>query len=417
MKIVVCNYRYFVTGGPERYMFSLFELLKNNGHQPIPFSVAYNNNRETPYRRYFVSSPGDPDQVYFNELHLSPFRKLRSAMNVVYSFEARQKLEWLLRDERPDIVQTLHIPTVLSFSLIDAAKSRGLPVVSRLSNYHLLCPTEHFLRDNRVCEECKKSLFNAIKYKCARNSVSLSGLRVLSLWFHRWKRTYDKIDSFIVPSHFLRSKLIEYGFPESKVDYLPSFVNISEFKPSFKFEDYIVYSGRIAVEKGVPDLIKAFSRVAANVKLVIVGNDRNPEGDKVKRCVEGCDLSNIKFLGYQPLPRLKKILQNALFTVCPSIWYENSPMSTYESFALGKPVLGSRIGSINEQVIEGRTGLLFEPGNIDDLADKMNYLIHHRPKLVDMGKEARKIVEQEHSPEVHYDKLMAVYDKLIQQYK
>jgi len=167
----------------------------------------------------------------------------------------------------------------------------------------------------------------------------------------------------------------------------------------------------------VPDLIKAFSKVDANVKLVIVGNDRNPEADKVKRCVEGCDLSNIKFLGYQPLPRLKKILQNALFTVCPSIWYENSPMSTYESFALGKPVLGSRIGSINEQVIEGRTGLLFEPGNIDDLADKMNYLIHHRPELIDMGREARKIVEQEHSPEVHYDQLMAVYDKLVHQYK
>jgi len=394
-------------------MFSLIDLLGKNGHETIPFSVAYNKNRETKYSRYFVSPPGDPDQVYFSELQLSFLRRLRAAMNVVYSFEARRKLEWLLRDKKPDMVQTLQIPTVLSFSLIDGVKRYGLPVVSRLSNYQLLCPTEHFLRNDRVCEACEKSLLWAIRYKCARNSIPLSTLRVLALGIHRLKKTYDKIDCFVVPSQFLRSKMIENGFPRSKVEYLPSFIDTHAFQPSYQSSNYIVYSGRIAPEKGIPDLVKAFNKITSKVKLIIAGNYLNPEGERVRRCLEGCSMKNIEFVGYQPLDKLQTLMQNAMFTVCPSIWYENAPMSIYESYAMGKPVVGTRLGSIQEQVMDGRTGLLFEPGNIDDLADKMAYLIHHKSKLSDMGKEARGMVEAQHSPQVHYERLMGVYDKVM----
>lgn len=413
MKVVVCNYRYFLTGGPERYMFSLFDLLKSKGHEVIPFSVAYTKNKETEYSRYFVPPPGDPDQVYFKELQLSPLKKLRAAINVIYSSEAKKRLERLIRKARPDIVQTLQIHTVLSFSLVDAVKNYGLPIVSRMSNYQLMCPAEHFLRDSEVCEECTKSIFNSVKYQCVQNSASASALRAISIWYHRLKKTFNKIDCFIVPSNFLRSKMIESGFSEEKVVYVPSFINVTEFDPFYDSDGYIVYFGRIAVEKGVPDLIRAFNKVKTKVKLLIIGNYENPEGKKVMYDVKDCNMENIEFLGHQPLSRLKEILKNAMFTICPSVWYENTPMSVYESFALGKPVLGTRIGSIKEQIADGVTGLLFEPGNIDDFAEKISYLIHHKSLLIKMGREARKVVEREHSPEVHYNKLMNVYNRFI----
>lgn len=409
MKVVVCNYRYFVTGGPERYMFSLFNLFEKHGHEAIPFSVAYTKNRESEYSKYFVPTPGSPDQVYFKELNLSPLKKINAAKNVIYSSKAKKKLECLLRDEKPDIVQTLQIHTVLSYSLIDAAKKYNLPVVSRMSNYQLLCPAEHFLRDGNVCEECTRSLFYAIKYKCVQKSIAVSTLRSVSLYVHRIKKTFDKIDRFIVPSNFLKKKMVENGFPEEKVVYVPSFINVDEFQPCYDSNEYIAYSGRIALEKGIPELIQAFGKVRSNIKLVIAGNLNSPEGEKVKEKIKQYDLSKVEFLGYQPLPKLKEVLSSSIFTICPSVWYENSPISVYESYAMGKPVLGTRIGSIEEQIIDGRTGLLFEPDNISDLAEKIEYLYSHRTKVKEMGKEARKFVEKEHCPEVHYHKLLDVY--------
>jgi len=413
MKVVVCNYRYFVTGGPERYMFSLFDLLQNKGHKVIPFSVAYTQNRATEYSKYFVSPPGNPEQVYFKEMQLSLSEKVRAAINVIYSSEARKKLERLIRDEKPSVIQTLQIHTVLSFSLVDAAKKYGVPVVSRMSNYQLMCPAEHFLRDNIICEECNKSLFNSIKYKCVQKSLPASALRAASLWYHRLRKTFKKIDHFIVPSNFLRTKMIESGFSEDRVTYVPSFLNINDFEPSYESDGYIAYAGRIAIEKGVPNLVKAFSKVKTDKKLLIIGNYENPEGVKVRRYIENYNIKNIEFLGYRPLLEIKEILKKAMFTICPSIWYENSPNSIYESFALGKPVLGTRIGSIEEQIEDNKTGLLFEPDNVDDLADKIDYFVNNKSLLIEMGKEARKVVEQKHSPEVHYNKLMDVYNKLI----
>ncbi len=415
MNIVLANYRYFMTGGPERYMFSLMDLLKEHGHEAIPFSVAYAKNKETKYGQYFVSPPGDAEQVYFKDLQLSWIQKLRAAIHVIYSSEAKNKLEWLIRDLQPDLIQTLQIHTVLSYSIIDAAKKYGIPVVSRMSNYQLMCPAEHFLRNDRICEECTKSLYRAIRYKCVQNSVPASTLRVASLWFHRLKKTFDKIDRYIVPSNFLRRKMLENGFPESKVVHIPGFVNVADFIPSYTSDGYITYIGRIAVEKGIPDLVKAFSKIKSTVKLILIGDYQGPEGEKVFKVLDHYDRNLVEFVGYQSLPKIKEIVKGALFTICSSLWYENSPNSIYESFALGKPVLGTRIGSIEEQIEENKTGLLFEAGNVDDLADKMDYLIRNKALLVEMGREARTFAERNLRPEIHYNRLMAVYEKVIEE--
>ncbi len=413
MKVVLCNYRYFVSGGPERYMLSLMELLTNKGHHPIPFSVDYNDNIETEYSKYFVKPPADPSQVYYKDLQLTTFQKLRLARNAIYSNSAKRNLEHLINDHKPDIVQTLQIHTVMSYSLIDAAKNYGLPIVCRLSNYQLICPSENFIRDNQVCEECSKSMFYAIKYKCVQNSLQASTLRATSLWFHRFRKTFDKVNLFIVPSHFLQEKMIQNGFSKDKIVYVPSFIDVCQFKPSYESDNYIVYVGRIAKEKGVHILLKSFDNVKSNVKLLMIGNDNGPEGQEVKKLINGCKLKNVELLGYKPLPEIKEILKNAMFTVCPTICYDNSPNSIYESFAMGKPIIASRIGSIPEQIKEGQTGLLFDPGNCSDLAEKIDYLVENKSKIKSMGKEARSYVEEKHSAEVHYQKLMEVYDIVL----
>lgn len=394
-------------------MFSLKELLENNGHKFIPFSVAYTRNKNSAYQKYFIRPPGDPSIIYFSELNLSMLDKLKFALNAIYSLEAKTKLRRLIEDIEPDIMHTLQIHTFMSYSVIDAAKEHGLPIVSRMSNYQLMCPSELFFRKQGVCEECKKTLFNAVRYKCIQKSTAGSAIRVASLIFHRMKRTFSKIDRFIVPSRFLADKMIDYGFPADKISHVPSFINTEDFTPEFTSDGYIVYSGRIAEEKGIQFLIEAYVRARIKPELYIIGEATDEEGARIQKYVQERNISKVRILGYQPLPKLKEIIKKSLFTICPSKWYENTPMSTYESFALGKPVLGANLGSIPEQIIDGRTGLLFEPNNIEDLAEKLNYLADHPKLVIEMGREARRIVETHHSPEIHYNHLMKIYEQLI----
>jgi glycosyltransferase involved in cell wall biosynthesis len=102
-----------------------------------------------------------------------------------------------------------------------------------------------------------------------------------------------------------------------------------------------------------------------------------------------------------------------MFTILPSEWYENCPMSVLESMARGKPVVGARIGGIPELVRHGETGLLFESRNAEDLAECLQYMIDHPDKRRRFGTAARERVVTEYNPTLHYDRIMAIYDDVI----
>jgi glycosyltransferase involved in cell wall biosynthesis len=413
MKIVFCNYRYFVSGGPERYLFSLKSLLESNGHQVVPFSVAYQKNQDTPFSHYFVDPPGKSDQIYFTDLNLSLLGKLRFAANSIYSLEAKRKLGALLDAEKPDLVQTFQINTFLSYSVIDACWERGIPVVSRMSSYQLLCPMEHFFRDDRACEECRTSLWPALRYRCVHQSGAATLARVMALTAFRKRGMAKKTGLFVSPSKFLMGKMVEYGFDKDKIVQVPSFVDTDRFSPRYDSDGYILYFGRITREKGVMDLVRAFERLKPDLPLKIVGNIDTSEGRRIRDYVQEKNIRNITFDHFQSLDRLQEAIRGAMFTVCPSRWYENTPLSVYESMALGKPVLGARIGSIPEQIKEGETGLLYEVGDPEDLALKMDKFLSMRLALGDMGRAARKTVEQNHSPAVHYERIRKVYSRVL----
>ena len=124
--------------------------------------------------------------------------------------------------------------------------------------------------------------------------------------------------------------------------------------------------------------------------------------------------SRIRFTGYLSGNKLKQTTSDALAVIAPSEWYENASISILESFAFGKPVVGSRIGGIPEMVEEGLNGYLFEPGNADDLKDKLELMLSKSNKDIEqMGKAARDKVEREYNAELHYERLMEVYNKAL----
>lgn len=106
-----------------------------------------------------------------------------------------------------------------------------------------------------------------------------------------------------------------------------------------------------------------------------------------------------------------------MFVILPSEWYENNPYAVIEAFALGKPVIGSRIGGIPELVKDFETGLTFEPGNEEDLRKNILYLSDNSEKIMTLGANARKFVEQNYDQEYHYQKLMKIYQYAIERHR
>ena len=137
-KIIVANYRYFVSGGPEVYMFRFMDDCKKFGLDPIPFSVKYSKNEKTEYDKYFISSRGG-DSVYYDQVKKTPKAIIKTLQGAYYNSEAVKNLNRLIDDENPRVLYALQVINTLSPSIFKAAKKRGLTVVHRVSDFNLVC--------------------------------------------------------------------------------------------------------------------------------------------------------------------------------------------------------------------------------------------------------------------------------------
>lgn len=224
MRILLVNYRYFVSGGPEKYLFNIQKRLTDEGHEVIPFSVHSNRNVPTPYDRYFVEPIGGRDVTYYDEYRKTPRVLWQMIARSVYSLEVKRAIRRVIRDTRPDLVYIIHFVNKLSPSVIRGAKEMGLPVVLRLSDYFLLCPRFDFLYRNQICEEClTHGLRAGLRRRCVKGSLFATAVRVLSMTVHRWMRVYDQVDAFVAPSAFLRQKMIDAGYAADRLVCIPTF--------------------------------------------------------------------------------------------------------------------------------------------------------------------------------------------------
>ncbi len=403
MKILLANNYYYLRGGSERYFFNLFNLLKEAGHQVIPFSVKDKRNIESPYEKYFAEA------IYFNDYKLS-IKNIKISLNAIYSREAKKKIEGLIKEIKPDIAHLHNIYSRISPSILQVLKKYAIPSVMTLHDYKLICPTYSFLSNGKVCERCKRyKYYQAILQRCNKGSLGASLVNCLELYIHKVMKFYEDIEMFIAPSEFMKDKMIEFGLDKNKIVHIPNFIDSNEYSSSYDFEDYFVYAGRISPEKGIMTLIKAIKHLNIKTNLYLIGE--GPDEEKAKQMAKG--IKNINFVGYQTGDELKSTIKKAMFVIIPSEWYENFPFAVLEAFALGKPVIGSNIGGLPELIKDKFNGLLFEIKNVDDLADKIQYLLENKEIIPTLGKNARSLVEERYNPQIHYQELMKVYEKVI----
>ncbi|NOZ25572.1 MAG: glycosyltransferase family 4 protein [Nitrospirae bacterium] len=397
----VNNYHY-VRGGAERYYFELARLLEEHGHRVHYFSVKHEENLPSPYTSYF----GRPMSFDTGQ---GVLRKLETAFRMLYSFENNRLMGRLLADHRVDIAHAHNIYHRVCPSVFDVLRRHDVPVVMTLHDYKLGCSTYSFYRNGHICTEClSDGKVRVIRNRCTKGSLTLSLFHFLEAEIHGMLDIYGRnVSFFICPSMFSLRKHAEIGVAEEKLVHIPNFINISAYEPDYEGQDYILFAGRLSQEKGVRTLLDAVEGL--DVELRIVGD--GPMRQEYMAYAGEKGLNNVLFEGYKTGKELEALFRGAAFLVLPSEWYENAPMTVLEAFAYGKCVVGSDIGGIPELVLDGRTGLLFRAGDHEDLREKITDLVSNRSTAAMMGREARRRAEEEYNEEVHYHRLMGVYER------
>lgn len=199
----------------------------------------------------------------------------------------------------------------------------------------------------------------------------------------------------------MAQKMLQGGFGEMKIYTLCNFIDIEKTqKEEYNKGDYYCYIGRLSHEKGVATLIEVARQLP--YKLKVIGSGPLMENLKVRATG-----TNIEFLGHKQWEEIKYIVGNARFSVIPSEWYENNPLSVIEAQSLGTPVLGARIGGIPELIEEGISGMLFEAKNTVDLKQKIEAMFIHKFDYELLAKNS----QQRYSSAAYYKQLMDIYTR------
>lgn len=405
MQIVFLNNFYYLRGGSERVFFEEMRIFREAGHRIAGFSRASSRNESSEYERFF------PPDMVTDTLRIS-LTSLKVVKELFYSKSSKAGLKRVIDDFRPDVAHAHNIYGRLSLSVLDTLRNRGIPTVLTLHDYKLLCPSYLMLNHGNLCERCKRgNFFHALTTRCHKNSYAASAVYALESWFNLTFAKYDSISYFISPSQFLRNKVIEFGIPPERVAYVPNFIDHQTITPALEPGRYFLFLGRLTHEKGVSTLLDAFASLPRKARLMIVGD--GPLRNYLESLASNAGV-RVRFTGYLNGKLLKDAIAGAKAIVIPSEWYENAPLSLLEAFSYGKPVIASRIGGIPEMVDDGINGFLFEAKNREDLQNKLD-LVMNLPgaEIRRMGREAREKVEREFSPQMHYVRLVSVYQQAI----
>lgn len=407
MKILQINNYHYLQGGSERVYFETSRILEKNGHEVLFFSVKDEESVNHDDANYFVK-PFD----YQNESYL---KQIKHTAKFIYNKEARENLELLIKKEKPDIAHLHIFYGRLTSSILPVLKRYKIPVVMSVHEYRMLCPA-YVMRDNKgeICEKCADgNYFNCIVGKCTKNNLLYSSIAALECFIRDRYFSYEEhIDKFIMVSRFIMDKHIQYKSSlQSKSEQIYNFIDLSNYSPNFLYENYYLYFGRLSREKGIMSLLDVW-RNFPELRLNIVGGGELEK--TILHYINEHEMPNVKLLGYLNGSELFDIVQRAKFILVPSEWYENNPMNVIESFALGKPVVGARIGGIPELVKEGFNGYLFESRNLCDLLNTIKKAERlSEEDYLRFGSNARTFAEEHFSETQYYHNLLKIYEELL----
>jgi glycosyltransferase involved in cell wall biosynthesis len=347
------------------------------------------------------------DSICFYNKHLT----LLKFFLLPFNYHSYRKVRKKLREFKPDIVHMHNFYFGGSPAIVRAVKKEGLPLVHTLHNFRLLCPSAFLFYRKKVFLTSLDESFpwTAIRKGVYRDSV------LLTLWLTFSIRLYNKIFGWKSIDRFIALN------DDTKIKFVNSYLKIEEKQIEVKTNfvedfntldlprgDHFLYAGRLSEEKGIDVLLNAFSKTDA--KLTIIGDGPlRPDVEEVIR-----ERTNITYLGFCKKDIVRKELQKCTCLIFPSIWFECAPMIIMEAFACNTPVIASNMGAMETIVSEGVNGLHFEPGDAEDLKDKVNFWNGLDKASRDkFYRQTRSEYEKYYTPERSLEKTLSIYNSVI----
>ncbi|MGA9354347.1 MAG: glycosyltransferase family 4 protein [Terriglobales bacterium] len=405
MRILYCNKYDYPFSGTEAYLFDLIRRLDERGYQTALFSMTHGAPEAFTGRSYRIP------YTNFKDPKASFLKKVRLAAHALYSRSARRAMRDCISDFKPDLAHVRGIYHHLSPSILWEMKSRGVPVLYHLNDFKILCPTYNMVAHGKACDSCRGgSFYHVVTKGCYAGPRSSAAVLAAEAYLHKWLRTYENcVDLFLAPSVFVRSELINHGLPPERIEVLPHFQELPGDDQLGSDEGYLLYFGRLSTEKGVEDILHALVR-QPDIPAIIAGD--GPERARLGALARELNLSRVLFAGHVSGEKLRKLIAGCSFSLFPSHAYETLGKSILESYAYGRPVVASDLGSRRELVEHGITGLLYPVNDREQMAASIEFLFE-RPELVEkMGANARARVREQHDPEQHLQRLLEVYSRL-----
>jgi glycosyltransferase involved in cell wall biosynthesis len=332
---------------------------------------------------------------------------LSQGIAAVWSRGAARRVRDAIKANRSQIVHVHNTFIAASPSVYGAAASCGVPVVQTLHNYRLVCPAATVYRDGHPCTDCvgRAIPWPAIVHACYRGSRPQSAVVAATLAVHWARGTYTRrIAAYLALTRFQRDLLVRGGLPADRVEVLPNFLEPDPGATRNRREGFL-FAGRLSEEKGVAALLGAAALAPGLVRIA-------GEGPLSSLVLTAAAAGDVEALGQLDKTAVFDQLRRANAMVLPSVWYEGFPVSVLEAFATGTPVIASRTGSLAEVVEDGVTGILANPGDARDLADRLRWAADHLYEMRKMGSNARMVYETTYRGPAHLAALLDTYRRL-----
>jgi len=389
MRILIAHNHYQQAGGEDAVVGAEFNLLKNFGEDV----------------HLYERSNLELDRASF-------FQKIKILLSLKWSRASYRDMRAVLKKVRPDVVHFHNIFFILTPSVYQACRDENVPVVQSLHNFRPLCSNALLFRNNTICEECieTKDLRRGIYHKCYKKSRLLTAAIVRTMRHHWQKGTWiNMVNRYIMASEFGCQKYTASGIPRDKISIKPNIIYPDTPKQN-QDKGYALYVGRLSGEKGVSVLLEAWKSIN-NIPLKIAGD--GPLTNELKSYVHSHKIENVEFLGFISKDQYKIYMSGAKFLVIPSVCYENFPCVVVEAYSYGIPIIASDLGSLPEIVLDKLTGVVFKPGDSNDLVRKVQWLTEHKDELPSMRENIRQQYKELYSAQRVYEMLMTVYKQVV----
>ncbi len=327
--------------------------------------------------------------------------KFSAFANGLYAHKAVRAFAARLDAFRPELVHVHELYPLISPWILPECSRRSIPVVMSVYDYRLTCPTHNHFHGGQVCTDC----LGGREYRCVLRNCR--GSRAESIAFATRNMLARSLGLFanhvalyVTPTHFTAEWLhSHFGIPASRTAVVPCVIDLPSETVDPAAGRYIAFAGRFVEEKGVSVALEA-ARLAG-LPIHLAGDALSYDGHA------SCE--RVQFVRTANREELAQFYRNARCFVMPSIWFETFGIVVAEAMSHGVPVLASRIGALAETTCDDVSGLLFEPGDVRDLAEKMKRLWSDDELCRRLGQGARAQVLERCSEARHAELMLAAY--------